>query len=624
MSNISNELIEKLVSNKDYQQIQEFVSICHSGQKPLTFLEYTGTEVRAFEQDGNINIMCPEKMTPVQESALAKALQSGTIFDDAEEVSRGANYVRMIVIPARAFATSNPCDLPKSLTTLTKACIGTMDDQGRLPCDDAAISNGHTFEKDMLTAKDLNRSHADIARHHLSIPDSEMKMPMFLGKEVQNIKNALKSIKEINPEDSLRREDYDEIDPNEDYKDREDDDDEHETTEEDVMNALEDIKKTAEETQAESEAGEGPEDEDSDPDDDKDTSIDVEPADEETNPDDDEPETDEDEDDEDDKDEDEEDDDEEDSETAEEAIQEFVLATSKNIKKKMSKILKDTSDELDKLVALHDSDRLSRGKIVQMYGPTEHSYSTTTKVTDDYSLNMPHDYETKSKPMKLFYKCEKYCSEIIRKSKYSDKFTRSELSALDTVKKCLKEIIEDLEAIIKDVEGYDRLIKGIVKNCREVIEEVSATKRSFNSTTANAEEKPVAESFDYDQDDKEYNEDMYEEAFISKKPKKLKDLKARETITYITVELNNVRDSNDQALLSGYICSKLELVDFYINCLDTQDARYVVPHSRTYLVQFQSDLNRLLTQVLRIKPVRKQDRVWQVSVNYPEGWGGII
>lgn len=117
------------------------------------------------------------------------------------------------------------------------------------------------------------------------------------------------------------------------------------------------------------------------------------------------------------------------------------------------------------------------------------------------------------------------------------------------------------------------------------------------------------------------NTDVYQEGFLSKKPKKLKPI-PRDIVPYITVEMNAIRDSNDQAMLSGYTCSKLELVDFYLNVIDTNDERYIVPHTRQYLVQLQNDLNRLLTQILRIKPINKSDRVWQVNVNYPENWRG--
>lgn len=111
-----------------------------------------------------------------------------------------------------------------------------------------------------------------------------------------------------------------------------------------------------------------------------------------------------------------------------------------------------------------------------------------------------------------------------------------------------------------------------------------------------------------------------QESFISKKPKKLKPI-PRDVIAYITSEMNDIRDSNDQAMLSGYTCAKLELVDFYLTVLDTNDVRYIVPHDRSYLEQMQTALNNLLEQILRIKPINRNDRIWRLNVNYPERRG---
>jgi hypothetical protein len=113
------------------------------------------------------------------------------------------------------------------------------------------------------------------------------------------------------------------------------------------------------------------------------------------------------------------------------------------------------------------------------------------------------------------------------------------------------------------------------------------------------------------------NSEVQQEGFLSKKPKRLKPI-PRDTIAYIQIELNAIKDSNDQAMLAGYTCSKLELVDFYLNCIDTQDDRYIVPHTRQYLVQMQNDLNNLLTKILQVRPMNKMDRVWKVGVTLPD------
>lgn len=113
-----------------------------------------------------------------------------------------------------------------------------------------------------------------------------------------------------------------------------------------------------------------------------------------------------------------------------------------------------------------------------------------------------------------------------------------------------------------------------------------------------------------------------QEGFFSKAPKKLKDLKMRDTISYITLEIADIKDVNDAQILSGYVCSKLEITDFYISCVDNNDPKYIVPHTRPQLVQFQNDLNRLLAQILKIRPVNRADRTWMINVNYPENWRG--
>jgi hypothetical protein len=107
---------------------------------------------------------------------------------------------------------------------------------------------------------------------------------------------------------------------------------------------------------------------------------------------------------------------------------------------------------------------------------------------------------------------------------------------------------------------------------------------------------------------------VQQEGFLTKKPKKLKPI-GRDVVAYITVEMNDIHSANDQAMLAGYTCSKIELVDFYITCLDSQDARYIVPHNKQYLVQMKTDLERLLAQILKIRPINRTEQIWRV--NYP-------
>jgi hypothetical protein len=123
----------------------------------------------------------------------------------------------------------------------------------------------------------------------------------------------------------------------------------------------------------------------------------------------------------------------------------------------------------------------------------------------------------------------------------------------------------------------------------------------------------------FDHSKAEGEEEPFEEGFFSKKPKKLKPI-PRDVVAYITVEMNAIQDSNDQAMLAGYTCAKLDLVDFYLNCIDTQDERYIVPHNRAYLVNMQNELNRLLAQILKIRPANQSNALWRANVTLPEGY----
>lgn len=342
MNNLSKELITKLISEKDFKQICEFAKIMNPDKTDICFTEYAGTEMRVYSDNGSVHVMYPNDVTPVQESALARALMTGDIFDDADEVSRAADYVHMTTAPNTAIIRSSHNELPGEMKHIAKAVIGVMKDNGRCNPEEGDICNGINFEKDLLTAGDTGNDSVDIIKHHLSMkPDDRMSTD--LSKDSIEIEKGLNNIKSFDPDSAVEKgEDYDEL---------------------------------------------------------------------------------------------------------------------------------------------------------------------------------------------------------------------------------------ELDADCEDAEN--------------------------NS------------------DDDEKDEE-FEEGFFTKKPKKLRDLKARDTVAYIVVEMNNVKDSNDQAMLSGYVCSKLEICDFYINCLDTNNTHYIVPHDRTYLERFQTDLNKLLMQILRLKPINKNDRVWKLNI--PDGW----
>lgn len=180
---------------------------------------------------------------------------------------------------------------------------------------------------------------------------------------------------------------------------------------------------------------------------------------------------------------------------------------------------------------------------------------------------------------------------------------------------------QSLKECITHLEEVERWYKDMVDVHKKFVDSSSKMRydyaKQFVKESVEPELNPnTIRQFDDVYDEEEIN--AIQEAFFSKKPKKLKPI-PRDVVAYITVEMNAISSSNDQAMLSGYTCSKIELVDFYLTVLDTQDPRYIVPHTKQYLETMKRDLENLLTQILRIRPINRNDRIWRVNVNYPEG-----
>lgn len=176
--------------------------------------------------------------------------------------------------------------------------------------------------------------------------------------------------------------------------------------------------------------------------------------------------------------------------------------------------------------------------------------------------------------------------------------------------------VEKLADHYLDIKDHSSLPNDLKDDIHDSKHEVEDIKKLSDEETIDDDD--IEED---DDDEKDEEEHFEQEAFFARRPKKLKPI-PRDVIAYITVELNAIQDSNDQAMLAGYTCSKIELVDFYLNCIDTRDDRYIVPHTRQYLEQMQSDLNKLLSQILKVKPINRSQGIWKQNVTLPEGWRG--
>lgn len=701
MNNFQHDLISLLVNQKKYDAITEFCHSAYPDEKDVVVSEYCGADIRLFNgSDGSINILCPKEMSTIQESAVTKAIENGTIFDDAESVDNTAKYLELTSLPYNAIINSGK-EIPKHMHVAIGGVIGNMNDEGRCEVDDASLRNGYQCMRDMMDADTSdNQSINKIVDNYLGNPD-HMSLHKKLRYDIGNLHDEIESIKDINPEDCITDEDccesFDEYDideiETESYMYDEYNDDLI-IQEGKTPNYVRNLKH-----------------------------LDYDPK-------------------------------------TETILSNIPLPGGKpgeRVRVKMiidDKVSKESGscvtfdkDSKGNIISgsevLHIPRRILKSKgfnamstvghelghVMYQYYPNSSYVTQVSKIANKHiqenedKLPEENDHERDSEEFgadgfstfgrkKSKGKRKVGFSGVSKQSlmkslsimkKYSDGYTKNKKFANQEIKK-LNRIIKNVESkrqkldpitlkqidetyqelltnlrslkttqnmlereiekisedtydislpkeeLFKRIDDMYHQIAPITKELENIELEITKTKQELKEydvkhPTVNVIEKAkkdiewikdVLKRDEYSAKMradfirkyiKEYstdipeNTDVYQEGLFHKKPKKLKPI-PRDIVPYITVEMNAIRDSNDQAMLSGYTCSKLELVDFYLNVIDTNDERYIVPHTRQYLVQLQNDLNRLLTQILRIKPINKSDRVWQVNVNYPENWRG--
>ena len=102
--------------------------------------------------------------------------------------------------------------------------------------------------------------------------------------------------------------------------------------------------------------------------------------------------------------------------------------------------------------------------------------------------------------------------------------------------------------------------------------------------------------------------------------KKLKKL-PRDLVAYITIETESIEDANDKMMIASYCLGKLDIVEWYIELVDTANPRYIVPHPRPYLVTLRTELLECYKNIMATKIPDKKNRPY-LDVQYPAGLEG--
>lgn len=102
--------------------------------------------------------------------------------------------------------------------------------------------------------------------------------------------------------------------------------------------------------------------------------------------------------------------------------------------------------------------------------------------------------------------------------------------------------------------------------------------------------------------------------------KKLKKL-PRDLVAYITIETESIEDANDKMMIASYCLGKLDIVEWYIELIDTANPRYIVPHPRPYLVTLRTELLECYKNIMATKIPDKKNRPY-LDIHYPAGMEG--
>ena len=102
--------------------------------------------------------------------------------------------------------------------------------------------------------------------------------------------------------------------------------------------------------------------------------------------------------------------------------------------------------------------------------------------------------------------------------------------------------------------------------------------------------------------------------------KKLKRIPS-DLVSYIQIETEAIKDSNDKMMISSYCLSKLDLVNWYIELLEVGSKKYIVPHSKAHLEMVREQLMECHKEIMRVKIKNPNDRPI-IDINYPKGYEG--
>jgi hypothetical protein len=103
-------------------------------------------------------------------------------------------------------------------------------------------------------------------------------------------------------------------------------------------------------------------------------------------------------------------------------------------------------------------------------------------------------------------------------------------------------------------------------------------------------------------------------------PKRLKKI-PYDLVSYIQIETEAIKDTTDKQMISSYCLGKLQMVNWYLELLETGSEKYIVPQSKSELVMIRNQLMQCHKAIMQVK-VQSPGKRPLIDIDYPKGYEG--
>lgn len=199
-----------------------------------------------------------------------------------------------------------------------------------------------------------------------------------------------------------------------------------------------------------------------------------------------------------------------------------------------------------------------------------------------------------------------------------NRFVKSIYTRYASPEKEKKQIVSDVEEMVKALRE-EAEFNDTIGDLHYLSEEVNKYLfGGYDSEIGKIHDIWIREQYDTNWCYKNTNNEIkyLQEKFGVKKLKKI----PVDTVAYIQIETESIKDANDKMMIASYCLSKIEIVEWYIELLEVGSKKYVVPHTKPYLENLRTQLLACYKKIMDT-PIPKKDRPI-INVEYPKGYEG--